>query len=193
MLFRSALVAEGGKGTSDVIGAGCTIAVSEFVYAIEKAVNNATVTGAKASSTLKLGVATEQSMKDANGDADGYNQIETTVFAAATDADGKIVAATNECVQVKFTFDATGASKYDLTKKISGKRELGDGYNMKLYGGAAKEWYEQADAFAAACIGKKASEITAFLGTDGKGTADIQSAGCTVLVSGFVKAASKLG
>ena len=178
-----ALVAENGKGNPDVVKAGCTIGVSEFVLAIEKAVNNAVASGATASSTLKLGVATEQTNKDASEDAMGHSQLETTLFAAAVDGEGKIVAANSECVQVKFTFDAKGASTYDITKSISGKREVGDSYNMKLYGGAAKEWYEQAAAFDAACIGKKAGEITT----------DLQVAGCTIAVDGFVKAAAKIG
>ena len=63
---------------------------------------------------------------------------------------------------------------------------------MVAYGGAKKEWFEQAAAFDAACIGKIASEIAGFVGEDGKGVADIQSAGCTVYVTGFVKAASKI-
>lgn len=188
-----ALVAEGGKGTSDVISAGCTIAVSDFAIAIEKAVNNAVASEATAKTALKLGVSTEQTNKDASGDAAGSSKLETTLFAAAVDAEGKIVAASSESIQVEFTFDANGASTYDVTKTISGKRELGDSYNMKLYGGAGKEWYEQAAAFDAACIGKKAGELTSLLGDKNYGNADLQAAGCTILVGGLVKAASKVG
>ena len=63
---------------------------------------------------------------------------------------------------------------------------------MKAYGGAAKEWYEQADAFEALCIGKTADEITALMGEDNYGNADVKAAGCTILVNGFVKAAGKI-
>ena len=58
---------------------------------------------------------------------------------------------------------------------------------MKSPYGSAKEWYEHADAFVAACIGKKAREIASIA------TADIQAAGCTIAADGFVKAASKVG
>lgn len=194
-----ALVAEADKGTEEVITAGCTIMVKEFVLAIEKAYNNAAASNATAANTLKLGTHTEQSPKDATEDKDGQNQTETTFFAAAVDANGKVVAASTECVQVKFTFDAKGASTYDLTKAVAGKKEAGTAYNMSAYGtdlngdGTVKEWNEQAAVFESACIGKTASEITALMADTNYGTADLQSAGCTILVNGFVKAAAKIG
>ena len=70
--------------------------------------------------------------------------------------------------------------------------EQGDAYNMVAYGGAAKEWFEQADAFDAACAGKSAAEIAGLMGEDYKGNADVQAAGCTIYVSGLVAAASKI-
>ncbi|MBR3895196.1 MAG: hypothetical protein IKJ35_08645 [Clostridia bacterium] len=187
-----ALVASNNKGTDEVINAGCTIDVAEFANAIEKAINNATETEATEKDTLKLGVSTAQSTSDANVEKDGFNQIETTLFAAALNADGKVVAASSECVQVKFAFDATGASKFDATKAITAKREAGKDYNMVAHGGAAKEWFEQAAAFDAACIGKTVAEIKGLM-VDNYGNADLQAAGCTILVDEFVKAASKLG
>ena len=63
---------------------------------------------------------------------------------------------------------------------------------MVAYGGAAKEWYEQAAAFDSVCLGKTAGEIEGLIGEDFKGTEEVQTAGCTVYVSGFVKAASKI-
>lgn len=194
-----ALIADANKGTEEVINAGCTIMINEFVLAIEKAYNNAAASDATAAHTLKLGAHTEQSAKDATEDKEGQNQTETTFFAAAVDADGKVVAASSECVQVKFTFDAKGVSTYDLSKTVLGKKEQGAGYNMSAYGtdlngdGTVKEWFEQAAAFDAACIGKTAAEIASLMADNNYGTADLQSAGCTILVNGLVKAASKIG
>ena len=188
-----ALVAEGNKGTDEVVTAGCTIMVNEFVGAIEKAFANLEESDATAESSVKLGMHTEQSTKDATDDAAGQNQIETTVFAAAMDAEGKVVAAQTDCVQVKFTFDNTGASTYDLSKAASSKREQGANYGMVAYGGAEKEWFEQADAFEALCVGKTVDEIVALCGADNYGTDEVKNAGCTVLVNGFTKAAAKLG
>jgi len=187
-----ALVAEGGVGSQDVINAGCTINVADFVKAVEKAMNNATATNATAKDTVKLGVATTQTTKDANEDVAGSNEVASTFFAAAVNAEGKVVAATSDCVSVTFTFDNKGVSTFDTTKAISSKKEAGDNYGMKAYGGAAKEWYEQAAAFDTACIGKTSTEITA-LEVNGKGNDALQSAGCTINISDFVKAATKIG
>lgn len=186
-----ALVAEGNKGTDEVVNAGCTIMVAEFVNAIEKAYNSAADSNVTAENTLKVTASTEQTCTDATEEKDGSNKVATTVFASAVDADGKIVAASSDCVEVTFTFSATGVATLDTTKAVLSKKEQGDNYGMVAYAGAAKEWYAQAAAFDAACIGKTASEVASLMGEDGKGVADLQTAGCTIYVSGFVKAASK--
>ncbi|MBQ7912032.1 MAG: hypothetical protein IJ363_14760 [Clostridia bacterium] len=188
-----ALVAEGNKGNSDVIAAGCTIMIHEFVGAIEKAFANLADSTATAESALKLGMNVEQTTADATEEKDGSNQVETTIFAAAVDAEGKVLAAASDCVQVKFTFNATGASTLDTTKAISSKREAGANYGMVAYGGAAKEWFEQADAFNALCVGKTATEIKALCAADNYGTDEVKTAGCTILVNGLTKAAAKIG
>ena len=188
-----ALVAEDNKGTADVLNAGCTIYVAEFVYAIEKAIANAVDSNAAANDTLKLGVSTTQTASDATEDKDGSNKVETTFFAAAVGADGKITAASSDCADVTFTFDMAGKSTFDATKAVQTKKEQGDSYGMKAYGGSAKEWYEQAAAFDAATVGKTAGEISGLMGEDNKGNADVQAAGCTIDVSGFVKASAKIG
>jgi len=187
-----ALVVNGDKGTDEVLKAGCTITISEFVAAIEKAYNNATESKVTAKDTLKVTVATEQTVADATEEKDGSNKVATYVFAAAVNAEGKVVAGKSDCVEVSFTFDAAGASTFDATKAVLSKREQGTNYGMVAYGGSAKEWFEQADAFDAACVGKTGSEIAGLVASDGKGVADLQSAGCTIYVTGFVKAASKI-
>jgi hypothetical protein len=188
-----ALVVAEDKGTDEVIGAGCTITVSEFVKAIEKAMGNAVASNATANDTLKLGISTAQTLKDATEDANGQNQLETTFVAAAVNAEGKITATSADSLQVAFTFDNKGVSKFDVTKAVATKCEQGDAYGMKAYGGAALEWYEHAAIFCNTCIGKTAGDVNALLGEDGYGSADLQAAGCTILVGGLVKAASKLG
>jgi hypothetical protein len=194
-----ALVAEGNKGNSDVIAAGCTIMIHEFVGAIEKAFANLADSAATASSALKLGMNVEQTTADATEEKDGYNQVETTAFAAAVDAEGKVLTAASDCVQVKFTFTAAGASTLDTTKAIASKREAGANYGMSQWGtdlngdGTVKEWFEQADAFNALCVGKTATEIKALCANDNYGTDEVKNAGCTILVNGLTKAAAKIG
>jgi ethanolamine utilization protein EutP (predicted NTPase) len=187
-----ALVAAENKGNDEVIAAGCTIMIHEFVAAIEKAYNAAADSNVTAENTLKVTAATEQVCTDATADKDGSNKVSVYVFGAAVDADGKVVAAGSDCVEVAFSFSTAGASTLDTGKAIVSKKDQGDNYGMVAYGGAKNEWYAQAAAFDAACIGKTATEISALMGTDGKGVADLQTAGCTIYVSGFVKAASKI-
>ena len=191
--IKSLVVADTKKGTEAVVTAGCTIMINEFVSAIEKAFANLADSAATATSVLKLGMNTEQKTTDATDEKDGTNQVETTVFAAAIDAEGKVLVAASDCVQVKFTFNKTGASTYDTTKAVSTKRELGKDYNMVAYGNATKEWYEQADAFNTLCVGKTVTEIVALCASDNYGTDAVKAAGCTILVNGFTKAAAKLG
>lgn len=187
-----ALLAEGNKGTDEVINAGCTVMINEFVGAIEKAYNAAVDSDVTAKDTLKVTAATEQTCTDATAEKDGSNKVATTVFAAALDADGKVVAASSDCVEVAFTFDAKGAATLDTAKAVASKKEQGANYGMVAYAGSAKEWFEQAAAFDAACVGKTATEIAGLMGEDGKGVDTLQAAGCTIYVTGFVKAASKI-
>ena len=187
-----ALLAEGNKGTDEVINAGCTVMINEFVGAIEKAYNAAVDSDVTAKDTLKVTAATEQTCTDATAEKDGSNKVATTVFAAALDADGKVVAASSDCVEVAFTFDAKGAATLDTAKAVASKKEQGANYGMVAYAGSAKEWFEQATAFDAACVGKTATEIAGLMGEDGKGVDTLQAAGCTIYVTGFVKAASKI-
>ena len=125
--------------------------------------------------------------------AEGYAKVIRTLEgdAAACDAEGKVLAASSDCVEVAFTFDMNGISTLDTAKEVLSKKEQGDAYGMVAYGGAQKEWYEQAAAFDAACVGKTADEILALAAEDGTPSDDVQSAGCTINVAGFVKAASK--
>lgn len=184
------LVADANKGTDEVINAGCTIMIHEFVGAIEKAYNAANVQ-ISADADLKANIATEQTCTDATEEKDGSNKIAVNVFGAAVDADGKVLASSSDCVEVSFTFDAHGLSTLDTTKEILSKKEQGTNYNMVTYGGATKEWFEQAAAFDAACTGKSIEEIAGLVAEDGKGVSDLQNAGCTIYVTGFVKAATK--
>ena len=187
-----ALVAEGNKGTDEVVNAGCTIMINEFVGAIEKAYKAAAESEVTAKDTLKVTAATEQTCTDATAEKDGSNKVAVYVYSAAVNAEGKVVAGNSDCVEVSFTFNAKGASTLDTTKAVASKKEQGTNYGMVAYGNAKKEWFEQAAAFDAACVGKTGAEIAGLVAEDGKGIADLQTAGCTIYVTGFVKAASKI-
>ena len=188
-----ALIASDGKGNDEVVRAGCTIAVSDFIKAIEKAFANARPSGATKGDTLKLGTATMRTTEDASAESHGKNQTDTTFFAATVNPSDHITAAYSDCVEVEFSFNAEGVSDNGGKWIISTKRDSGDAYGMKTYGGADLEWYEQADVFDRACIGKTSKELSMLLGKDGYGNAELQTAGCTIVISEFLKAASKIG
>lgn len=190
-----ALVASDYKGNDEVINAGCTIYISDFVKALEKAIANAKESNAKAGNTLKIGmVSTAIEGKNATTDGDGENGVDTSITVAVLEG-SKVVCACSDGVQGKITFNFKGE---DTTKhgEITTKRELGDNYGMAKYGqdlngdGVVKEWYAQADAFDAALAGKDAAGV-AKLVTNGYGDDALQTAGCTIAISDMVKAAVK--
>ncbi len=190
-----ALMAEDGYGVADVQTAGCTIHVSGFVSAIEKAVAAAVDSKATKDDTLKLGIVSKGTITDATAEKDGLIQVDSTIVAAVTDAEGKVVISSTDCFQAKFDFTAKGEAKEAAELKT--KKELGKDYGMeaakidKNGDGIAKEWDAQAADFDAALVGKTATEITALAAEDGYGVADIQTAGCTINIGDMVKAAVK--
>ncbi len=195
-----AYMAEDGYATGDLATAGCTINVSEFIGALEKAVNNAAESTATAENNLKVALVTSSSHdnKDATEEADGLNQVDTTVVAAVTDAEGKVVVSKTDCTQGKITFNAKGEATVDTTAEVKTKLEQGDAYGMAAalnYGmdlngdGKVLEWYAQAAEFDKALVGKKAADFAAFADDKGYGTGDLATAGCTIAVADMVAAA----
>lgn len=190
-----AMVVNGYQGNEEVMNAGCTMGISDYVKALEKAVANAKDSGATANDTLKLAFVSADEGKGATEEADGNVELEVTIVGAAV-ANGKVSAMVTDAVQAAFTFNTSGAATYDAAKEIKTKLELGTAYNMAAYGadlngdGKVLEWNEQAAAFDAECVGKTASEISALV-VDGYGVEALQTAGCTIGITDMVKAAVK--
>ncbi len=192
-----ALLVDGYKGNDEVIAAGCTIGIADFVYAVEKAVANIADSAATAKDTLSLGfVSVQDKVKDASDEGDGSLEVVVNICGAVVNGDAKAVLTESDSVAVKFSFSADGKSTTDTTAAIASKRELGTGYNMAAYGtdlngdGVVKEWFEQADAFDAACAGKTAEEISALV-VEGYGVDSLKTAGCTIGISDMAEAAVK--
>ncbi len=184
-------------GTDEVIKAGCTIAVSDFVKAIEKAFANAKAYDGKADE-IELGiVSSANSPKDASADANGTNNIDTYFAASLKDSANKVIAMHIDCAEAQIKFDMNGSSVTSASDAIKTKNELGADYGMSKYGtdrnedGQVFEWYAQAEAFANACIGKTAAQIAGLIENDGYASPDVQSAGCTIYISDMAKAAVK--
>ena len=104
---------------------------------------------------LGLGLYTTTAVTDATEDKDGQGQAAVTAAAVLVDADGKIVRAFIDCADNKVGYTAGG--KAVANDSFTTKYEAGKEYNMVAYGGAVKEWYEQADAFCALIVGKTAA------------------------------------
>ena len=150
-------------------------------------------TDSDSDSTVKVGLGVHVDMTygsaDASADANGTTQADLHVAAVTVDADGKVVEVIVDSIQLKATFDATGAVVSGTDATFSTKRELGDNYNMVTYNPSAlAEWYTQADNFETWCVGKTATEIEAALGSDGYPTDDQLKTGCTIKVNGLVPA-----
>ncbi len=185
-----ALLVDGYKGNDEVIAAGCTIGVADFVRAVEKAYNNAAESNATAEDALNVAIVAKATAKNASDEGNGSVKLEVAVAGAAVNG-GKVTAITNDAVDVTVEFTAAGALVTDTTAVPSTKREQGANYGMVAYGGSAKEWFEQADAFDAICVGKTSSEITALVVDGYKGTEEVISAGCTIGIADMAAACAK--
>lgn len=190
-----AMVVDGYYGNDEIANAGCTIGVSDFVLALEAAVNNITAAVAAESVDLGLGVVASAEGTDATADAEGSAEVDIT-FVATAMSDDMVMAIATDVLQVEFTFDAAGVATTDTAAELLTKLEKGDNYGMAAYGadlngdGVVLEWYEQASEFNTTCLALTADEIAA-LAVNGYGTEDLQSAGCTIGITDMVAAAVK--
>lgn len=116
-----------------------------------------------AEGALKTGVAIVASALESKsaGDADGEAKYDVSVVAVTVDDNGVIQSCIIDSIGTSVLFDVNGAIVSDLSAPIATKNELGDAYNMKLYGGAVAEWYEQAAALASYAEGKTVEELKA--------------------------------
>ena len=178
------------------IAASCTMSVTDFIEAIAQATENAQALGAFADDTLALGLCTEFSssaVQPADNEGEGLVQTDTTYAAVTTDADGKITSSIWDCTQAKFNTTEEGV----VTAKgetIVPKQAQKEAYGMTKASEIGKEWYEQANAYAAWLAGKTAADVAA-VETDAEGhngptDADI-AASCTMNVLDFNAAVEK--
>lgn len=138
------------------------------------------------STKLGIGVySTSEGSTDAKGAESGKATVSHTVAALIISPDGKI-----EKCRIDVSENAVGytsGGKADYKNEFLTKGELGDAYNMKA-AGAKLEWYEQRDAFVKTVEGKSLREVKALVAQGGKGNSSVISAGCTIVISDFVRA-----
>ena len=178
----------------DLLAAGCTISIEEFIAAVVKAGNDEQATTFTTEGEMVLGLGVNNADNGSTG-----NDFEATVkmnidYAAVVTVDGVIVAALNDAAQPQATIEdgeVTG------TAKLISKRDLKEGYNMAAYGsdnngdGIVLEWYVQSAAFSNYLVGLTAEQVANlettevnnhFISTDEA----LLSAGCTMQITGIM-------
>lgn len=123
----------------------------------------------------------------ASADADeDEGSVDAVLAAVLTDTDGVILACRLDEIELKPS--VKGGALQDVTD-FRTKGERGDAYGMRA-SGAKQEWYQQAEAFCKYVVGKTSHEVAGIETADGKATDKDLSAGCTIVVTDFMKAVS---
>ncbi len=151
--------------------------------------------GCSGNAKVKTGLAVITSIsssKDAAADAEGNAQADSVVVAVTVDASGKIVACKLDTAQSKVAITADGKISTPLDTQFKTKQELGTDYGMKGASGIGKEWYEQADAFAAYCVGKTVDQIKGItVNEEGAPTDAELASSVTMHVTSYIDAVAK--
>ena len=190
---------------SELLTAGCTMQITDFMAAIVKACNDEQGMTFKTASEFTLGVAANTTAEEsvaATADANGTVKMYSD-FAASVVADGKIIATLNDAIQPNITINAAGECTPAEFKGT--KRELKEGYNMATYGasmdpngdGVVYEWYIQSETFSKHVVGMTAAEV-ADMGTAANSIgyqmstdADLVAAGCTIQITAIKAVVAK--
>ena len=180
---------------------GCTIGVTGFQQALDKAVKNAVEV--KDVASVGSAILTEVSGKDATAEKSGEAKASSTYGVVALDKEGKVVFTQTDEAQNVVKFTTAGALDGEAMA-VPTKGEKKDEYGMKKASAIGKEWFEQNQAFDEWTVGKTSNEISGMKVTTNEGgktvTADKDlMTGCTMGIDSLQKvtvtaiaAASKL-
>ena len=199
---------------NDLLSAGCTIQITEFIDAVVKACNDdqAKTFATGGDFTLGLGIISQD-----NGsyfdydDYTAYIRMNVDFAASVTSAtDGTTLALIVDGAQPQATIDEYGDVYNVSVGKGDGivktKRELKEDYGMSAavhYGmdwnedGVVKEWYLQSAAFSSYVVGLTANQIIAMpTQTVSNGHIisaedELLNAGCTIQITGLKEVAVK--
>jgi len=110
--------------------------------------------------TYKIGTAVLSTEKGTDaGEEDGAFEVNTYFAHVVLDGD-KLVDVYIDVAQNKINFNAEDAlTGFSAAGGKGTKKELGDDYNMKTYGNAVAEWYEQIESLEDWMIGKTVQEV----------------------------------
>ena len=177
----------------DLLAAGCTISITDFIDAVVKAGNDDQSMTFTTDGEIVLGLGVNSADNGSAGD-----DFEATVkmnidYAAVASVDGVIVATLNDATQPQVKLEDGAVTSTD---KLISKRELKEGYNMAAYGsdnngdGIVKEWYIQSAELSKYLVGKTIEEVAAlettlvnghYISTDDA----LLTAGCTMQITGI--------
>jgi hypothetical protein len=117
--------------------------------------------GGAGAEKIGLGVVTSIASSSAKtGEAGPKGQVDSLIAAVAVDSGGKITKCWIDSAQTVVEFDMDGNIASDVVAEIASKQEKKDSYGMRGASGIGKEWHEQADAFAAWCVGKTSEQVS---------------------------------
>jgi ribosomal protein L7Ae-like RNA K-turn-binding protein len=139
-----------------------------------------------------LAVVTSVAKSTDAGTEDGLAETDSTVVAVTVDKDGKIVKCAIDMAQTKINFSAQGKITTPLDTAFKSKQELGADYGMGKASSIGKEWFEQANAFAAYAQGKTVDEIKGIAVNEEGVPSDAELASSvTIHIGDFVAAIEK--
>ncbi len=167
-----------------------TAANTETSTAPSTASNTEQATGDAVKTGLAV-ISTAAKSTDA-GEKDGLAEVDSVAVAVTVDKDGKIVKCVIDTAQTKINFSKDGKILSDLKAEYKSKQELGEEYGMKKASKIGKEWFEQANAFAAYAVGKTVAEIKGVAVNQEGVTTDAElSTSVTVHITDYVAAIEK--
>ena len=168
---------------------GCTIGVTAFQQALDKAAKNAVEV--KDVASVGSAILTKVSGKDASAEKSGEAKASSTYGVVALDKDGKVVFTQTDVAQNAVKFTTAGVVDGEAVA-IATKGEKKDEYGMKKVSSIGKEWFEQNQAYDDWTVGKTGKEIAGMEVTTNEGgktvTADKDlMTGCTIGVDSLQK------
>lgn len=139
-----------------------------------------------------LGVVTSIAKSTDAGKEDGLAEADSMIAAVTVDKDGKIVKCAIDAAQTKVNFSASGKLTTDIKTVFKSKQQLKEEYGMKKASKIQKEWYEQADAFAAYVVGKTLDEVKGIaISQEGTAADKELASSVTVHIGDFIAAVEK--
>ncbi|MBQ1257106.1 MAG: hypothetical protein IIW08_01565 [Clostridia bacterium] len=157
--FKNGAVNESGKAKDADLASVASIYIGGYVNAVEKAAANAQNLGAKAGDELRLSISPAfASCAAATAEKAGNAELDVDACALTVNG-GVITSCFIDSVQAKVAFDAQGQINKAIEGDVLTKNELKEGYNMKTWGQAKYEWYEQAASFCKYVTGKTFDQV----------------------------------